>query len=86
MKHRLALWASAGLLVGAFWVVLSLKVPISPRSVIRLLAEITCPIALLGRYPIKWYTAVAANGLTYLLVGLLFEALLRARRLRAASA
>ncbi len=86
MKRRLGWWALAGLLVGAFWVVLSLAIPISPQPILRLLAEITCPIALFSHYAIKWYTVVAANGVVYLVVGVVVEGVRRLTHLRPASA
>lgn len=86
MKRRLGWWALAGLLVGAFWVLLSLVVAISPQPVLWRLAQITCPIALFSHYAIKWYWAVASNGVVYLLVGLVVEGILRLTRLRPAAA
>jgi hypothetical protein len=87
MKRRLGWWALAGLLVGAFWALLSLAIAISLQPVLWRLAQITCPIALFGHfYAIKWYWAVVSNGVVYLLVGLVAEAILRLTHLRPASA
>jgi hypothetical protein len=56
MKHRIAMWASAGFLVAGFWAL----------------------FAIAGRYyPVSLYEVLAANGVTYALVGLIVETLRR---------
>lgn len=80
MRYRIALWATAGFLVASGWAVYfsssSKNHPI--ESIVFTLARLTCPIAILGKhYPISLYSALAANVVTYALIGLAVETLRR---------
>ena len=79
MKYRIALWCSAGFLVAGFWALFAFAT--FPATNERLkdlwaLVSLTCPVAIAGRhYPISLYEALAANAVTYALVGLIVETL-----------
>ena len=79
MKYRIALWASAGLLVAACWALYAFLTAPSPNDGIRhvwTLVCLTCPVAIAGGHiPISLYWALAANAATYALIGLAAEAL-----------
>jgi len=81
MKYRIAMWASAGLLVAGFWALFASATFPATNERLRdlwVLASLTCPVAIAGRYyPISLYEALAANTLTYALVGLIVEAVPR---------
>jgi hypothetical protein len=77
MKFRIGLWASAGLLVACSWAVFAFATFPSTSERMRdvwTLVSLTCPVAIVGRhYPISLYAALAANAITYALVGLIVE-------------
>jgi hypothetical protein len=79
MKYRIATWASAGFLVAVFWALFA--VATFPATSERMrdvwtLVGLTCPVAIAGiHYPISLYEALAANAMTYALVGLIVEIL-----------
>jgi hypothetical protein len=78
MNYRIALWAAAGFLVASGWAVYFLvankDLPIEPM--VSTLVRLTCPIAIVGsHYPVSLYLALAANVVTYALVGLVVETL-----------
>jgi hypothetical protein len=80
MKHRIAIWASAGFLVAAGWAVYLLVASkhhlIEP--IISTLIRVTCPVAIVGaHYPVSLYSALVANVATYALIGLVVETLQR---------
>jgi hypothetical protein len=80
MKYRIALWAAAGFLVASGWAIYfffaNKDVAIEPM--VSTLARLTCPIAIVGsHYPVSIYLALAANVVTYALVGLVVETLRR---------
>jgi len=80
MKYRIALWAAAGFLVADFWALFAfLTFPPSthdPMGDVWTLVSLTCPVAIAGRhYPISLYETLAANAITYALVGLIVETL-----------
>ena len=79
MKLRIAIWASVGFLVAAFWALFAIATFPSTSERMRdvwVLISLTCPISIAGmHYPISFYEALAANTLTYALVGLIVEAL-----------
>jgi hypothetical protein len=79
MKHRIALWASAGFLVAGSWALYALasRPPaLGLGDPLLILVRLTCPIAILGSsYPISLYWALLANAATYGLAGLIVEAL-----------
>ncbi len=79
MKYRIAMWASAGFLVAGFWAIFAIAT--FPSTSERMwdvwtLVCLTCPVAIAGRhYPISLYEALAANAVTYALIGLIVETL-----------
>jgi hypothetical protein len=85
MKYRIAAWASAGLLVAALWAIYGIvsKPPaLTSADPILPLVHLTCPISLVGFYPLRLYWVLVANAATYALLGLIVETL--RRRLRKA--
>jgi hypothetical protein len=79
MKYRIAVWASAGFLVAGFWALFAVATFPSASERMRdvwTLISLTCPIAIAGmHYPISLFEALAANAVTYTLVGLIVETL-----------
>jgi hypothetical protein len=79
MKLRIAIWASAGFLAAVFWALFAIATFPSTSERMRdvsILMSLTCPVSIAGmHYPISLYEALAANTLTYALVGLIVEAL-----------
>jgi hypothetical protein len=81
MKYRIGLWASAGFLVACSWALFAFATFPSTSERMRhvwSLVSLTCPIAIAGRhYPISLYESLAANAITYALVGLVVESVRR---------
>jgi hypothetical protein len=79
MKLRIAIWASAGFLVAAFWALFAIATFPATSERMRdvwILISLTCPVSIAGmHYPISLFEALAANTLTYALVGVIVEAL-----------
>ena len=78
MKYRIATWAIAGFLVAGFWALFAIATFPSVERMrdVWTLVSLTCPIAIAGRhYSISLYEALAANAVTYALVGLIVETL-----------
>ena len=79
MKYRIAVWTSAGFIIAGFWALFAFAATPSANERIRdvwILVSLTCPIAIAGmHYPISLYEALAANAVTYALVGLIAETL-----------
>ena len=82
MKLRIAVWASAGLLVAVFWAIyfamVSKDVPIQP--VVYTLASFSCPLALVGNhfhFGVKLSWVLVTNAAFYALFGLVVEVLRR---------
>jgi hypothetical protein len=79
MKLRMAIWASAGFLVAAFWTLFTIATFPSTSERMRdvwILISLTCPVSMAGmHYPISLYAVLAANAVTYALVGLIVETL-----------
>lgn len=79
MTYRIATWASAGFLVAGFWALFAFVTFPSASERMRdvwTLVSLTCPVAIVGKhYPISLYEALAANAVTYALVGLMVETL-----------
>ncbi len=79
MKCRIAMWASAGFLVAGCWALFAFAT--FPSTNERMhdvwsLVCLTCPVAIAGRhYPISLYEVLAANAVTYALIGLIVETL-----------
>jgi hypothetical protein len=81
MKYRIAMWAGAGFLVAGFWALFAIATFPSTSERIRdvwTLISLSCPVAIAGRhFPISVYEVLAANAVTYSLVGLVVETLRR---------
>ena len=79
LKYRIAMWASAGFLVAGFWALFAIATFPSTSERMRdvwTLISLTCPVAIAGmHYPISLYEALAANAVTYALVGQTVETL-----------
>lgn len=79
MKYRIAIWAIAGFLVAGFWALFAVATFPSTNERIRDLWTLVCitmPIAMAGmHHAISVYETLAANTLTYALVGLVVETL-----------
>jgi hypothetical protein len=81
MRYRIAMWAGAGFLVAGFWALFAIATFPSTSERIRdvwTLISLSCPVAIAGRhFPISVYEVLAANAVTYSLVGLVVETLWR---------
>ena len=79
MRSRIAMWASAGFLVACFWALFAFATfPSTSERIgdVWALVSLTCPVAIAGRhYAISLYEVLAANAVTYTLVGLIVETL-----------
>lgn len=77
MKLRIAIWASAGFLVAAFWALFAIATFPSTSERMRevwILISLTCPVSIAGmHYPISLYAVLAANTATYSLISLMVE-------------
>ena len=75
MKNRIAMWAAAGFVVAAFWIIYAATISnaAEPMQGLRLLAGLTCPITLASHLPIGLSWVLIANTATYALVGLIVE-------------
>jgi hypothetical protein len=74
MKYRIAVWATVGFLVAGFWAVFAFASTIEQVREIWLIVSLTCPISIIGRHhAISLYEALAANTITYALIGLIAE-------------
>ena len=76
IKYRVTIWATAGFLVANGWAVYFLlrdkDLPIEP--LVSAFLRLTCPIAIVGmHYPVSIYSSLAANVVTYALVGFVVE-------------
>ena len=79
MKLRIAIWASGGFLVAAFWALFAIATFPSTTERMRdvwILISLTCPVSIAGMYcAISLYAVLAANAVTYAVVGLIVETL-----------
>jgi len=78
MKYRIAIWAIAGLLVAGFWALYAFATFPSTERMhdVWPVITFTCPIAILGmHHAISLYESLAANAITYALIGLIVETL-----------
>lgn len=76
MKHRIAVWAGAGLLVAGCWAIygmVSAPPALTSADPILVLVHLTCPITLVSFYPLHLYWVLAANAATYALLGFIVE-------------
>ena len=80
MKYRIAIWSIAGLLVAGFWAIFARATfpSADPMRDVWPLITFTCPVALLGmHHQVSLYEVLAANAVTYAVVGLIVVAMLR---------
>jgi hypothetical protein len=79
MKYRIATWATAGFLVAGLWALFAFATFPATSERMRdvwTVVCLTCPVAIAGiHYPISLFEALAANAVTYALVGLVVETL-----------
>jgi hypothetical protein len=78
VKYRIAIWASAGFLVAGSWALFAFATFPSTNERMRdvwTLVCLTCPVAIVRHYPISLYEVLAANAVTYALIGLIVETL-----------
>jgi hypothetical protein len=79
VKYRIATWAIVGFLVAGFWALFAVATFPSASERMRdvwTFICITCPIAIAGmHHAISLYETLAANAVTYALVGLIVETL-----------
>ena len=81
IKYRIAMWASAGLLVVGCWNLYALAtfpLPMNSEPIVWTLVRLTCPIAFASfhfNFPVSIYWVLLANAATYALVGLIVESL-----------
>jgi len=77
VKYRITMWASVGFLVAGFWALFAIATFPSTSERMRdvwTLVTLTCPIAIAGmHFPISLYETLAANAVTYALLGLIVE-------------
>jgi hypothetical protein len=77
MKYRIAMWTLVGFLVAGFWALFAVATFPSTSERMRdvwTFVCITCPIAIAGKHhAISLYETLAANALTYALLGLIVE-------------
>ena len=76
MKLRIALWAAVGALVVACWALYMVLTKPTPHAM-RILLDLTCPIALLGHYRLSYYFVLVVNAATYALTGAIVETAFR---------
>ena len=77
MKYRVSMWAIVGFLVAGFWAVFAFATFPSTNEQMRnvwIFVCVSCPIAIGGiHHAVSLYETVAANAVTYALVGLIVE-------------
>jgi hypothetical protein len=77
MKSRIAIWACGGALVVGLWSIYLSSMPGTPRGIVAILLDATCPIALARQHHMTIYFVLLGNALTYALAGLVMETILR---------
>ena len=81
MKYRIPIWTGAGFLIAGFWALFAIATFPSTSERMRdvwPLISLTCPVAIAGKhYPISVYEVLAANAVTYALIGVIVEPLRR---------
>lgn len=83
MKYRIALWATAGLLVAGGWELYVLGMsPFANEHMQEVwsFVAVTCPVMVVRAHiPMTWYGALLANAATYAVIGLIVEAIRKPR-------
>ena len=80
MKRRIAMWATGGALVVGVWSIYLLADSRTPRGLVAILLDLTCPIALARHHSLSIYIVLLANALTYAFVGFVIETMRRSAR------
>lgn len=74
VRHRIAMWATAGFLVAGFWALFAFTSGEQPLRNVWTFVGLTCPVAIGGmHYPISLFDSLVANAATYGAVGLVVE-------------
>jgi hypothetical protein len=79
MKYRIAMWASAGLMIAVGWAVYAFATTapaMTSRDPIMTLVELTCPIVFAGmhfNFGVSLLWSLVANVATYALFGAVVE-------------
>ncbi len=77
MKSRIAIWATAGVIVVVVWrvfIAATLSNPLGTGGLGRALVYFTCPIAMARhQHPQGFYFVLIANAATYALAGVIVE-------------
>jgi hypothetical protein len=76
MRRRIAMWAGVGFLVAACWVLFVYATHPNTNEWMHEvwpLAVVMCPITALRGVPVSLYQVLAANAVTYALIGLIVE-------------
>jgi hypothetical protein len=73
MKSRIAIWAATGAFVVVLWSIYLSNMPGSPRGIVAILLDATCPIALARQHHMTIGLVTLANALTYAVAGLVVE-------------
>jgi Na+/melibiose symporter-like transporter len=77
MKLRISIWAVAGVLVVLAWTLGFMAWPANQHGNLWALVYLTCPISLVHRYPLGFYSVALVNAATYALAGTVVEILRR---------
>jgi hypothetical protein len=80
MTRRIALWALIGFAIACGWAIIALaigpKAGLWDQRALWTVAEITCPVAVIGKFvALKFYVVVAINAATYAGIGFAVELL-----------
>ncbi|MBI4910158.1 MAG: hypothetical protein HY820_41455 [Acidobacteria bacterium] len=73
MKFRIAIWAGVGALIVVLWTLYISATSPAPLGTVRILAYLTCPIALAHQYALSFYSVLLVNAATYALLGTVAE-------------
>jgi hypothetical protein len=79
MRYRIAMWATAGLLVAVGWAVYAFATTapaMTSTNPIMALVELTCPIVFVGmhfNFGVSLFWSLVANVATYTLLGAIVE-------------
>jgi hypothetical protein len=83
VKYRIAMWASAGLLVAGCWwlyIFATAPTPLTVEPMLWALARYSCPVVLAGfhfHFGVSVFWVFLANAATYTWIGLIVEYLRR---------
>lgn len=79
MKHRIAMWASPGLMIAVGWAVYAFATTapaMTSGDPVMTLVELTCPIVFAGmhfNFGVSLFWSLVANVVTYALLGAIVE-------------